>query len=679
MTGAAAAAKALGQRRQWEQANTHAAILLNWDDVQAVATRLLNGSPESREVVDLLGRYRKNGATHLSLPELTLNRLLQKGQLSVTQGHSTNRVYLQAQSAPLADLITAELQARLPHIDARRSKGNVISFTGDLPSVAEVGLGFNPAHAELAAQAGLSPVARPIGYSWVQPEMIERTLAQAANLGCKIVAVQGHLIPGHEFKIQHTVEAMQRHRLTYAYFRQSRHQKGDWFLAKHLAPSGLVVLAHEFTPEELLDEDWHTAAYRWGNLAVEGGIRLCSMRFFRILHAADPLESVAYVRELSRALHRVGMSTRATPADLRAVQPVQDSLSLAGVGLSAAGAAGLAVDMLPVPDHLKLVGVATGAAALAGLPFVGKLRLGRRGHHHHHDHHHHDHDDHHHHHHDHDHHHHHDHDHDHDHDHSPAMATAYAQKGLALAATVVFPAAAVAGADEAGPLAAAAHTLAVGAAGATAVAATTVDADYLLGIEEYRGYNLDWLLPLGWAAGAGLIGRESKKPQALRWLRPLIGQKRKSKLPQFPGWGRSWPLAGVALAGIANLLGKLPADLPAALDYEHRHAHTHHLSEFQQKLGDLKMALSPRPLRKWALLAPLGVVAAAIFKRRGQDNLATVALTAGAAGHVAGLAGFRQGQRPLEKTARERAKSWATGALLAGIVWLLAAWWGRRT
>jgi hypothetical protein len=76
-------------------------------------------------------------------------------------------------------------------------------------------------------------------------------------------------------------------------------------------------------------------------------------------------------------------------------------------------------------------------------------------------------------------------------------------------------------------------------------------------------------------------------------------------------------------------------------------------------------------LRKWALLAPLGIVSAAIFKRNNQDELAAIALTASAAGHVATLTGFRHGQRPLQKTIEGRVRGWAIGLVLAGVVWLV--------
>jgi hypothetical protein len=118
-------------------------------------------------------------------------------------------------------------------------------------------------------------------------------------------------------------------------------------------------------------------------------------------------------------------------------------------------------------------------------------------------------------------------------------------------------------------------------------------------------------------------------------------------------------------------------DLLAAFDREHRHAHTHHLSAFQRLLGDSKMALSPKPLRKWSFLAPLGAVSAAVLKRNGRHELAAAALLTAAAGQVAALTGFRNGQRPMLTTAGGRARGWTIGLILAGIVWLIVWLWNK--
>lgn len=638
--GAVASVNALLGRWQWDEANIHAAIMLDWDDAQAVAARAQNsGLPVDApaRLLALLGLYRANGATHLSIPELTLARLLAEGRLLPAEGADSDRVYVRAADTETGQLVAGELAARLPHLQVRQSRARnpLISFVGHLPTLAEVGLGFDPSHAALAQQTGLKPAARPLGYSWVQPAMIDRTLNQAAALGCNLVAVQGRLIPGHEFNMQTTVNAMRRHGLTYAYFNRSRHQKGDWFLAKNLAADGLVVLAHEFQPEEMLEDDLHTLAYRWANMAVEAGTRVCAVRFFRILHAADPLESVVYVHELSRALDAAGLLVDGYngAVDLSPFRPARDNASLAAAGLSAAGAAGLAADLLPLPGPLKLLGTALAAAGLTALPFAEQW-LGRRaaGQHHHDHHTHHHHDD------DHAHHHHHDHPHD------RARDTAYAPKGIALAAAAAFPAAAAA-CPPAGVVTALLHTWAVGQAGAAALTTAATETDTLLDIEQFRSYHLDWLLPLF------LIGLSQKL------------KTRHSKLITL-------------LFGLALTAFKQPdRDWLAALDREHRHAHTHHLSAFQRLLGDARLALWPRPLRKWTLLAPLGAALAVVLRRNGPAEASTAAAVVTAAGTAAALAGFRHGQRPLLTTVEGRAKAWAAGAVLAGLfAWL----WERR-
>ncbi|MCB0153796.1 MAG: hypothetical protein KDF65_03295 [Anaerolineae bacterium] len=671
VTGAVASVKALFERWQWEENNVLASILLDWDDVQAVATRA------GVEVEALLAEYAAGGATYLSIPEVTLARLLAKGELSVTQGATAGKVYLRAQDAAVAEWVTTELAARLPQlaVSCPVAKNPLISFSGDLPAVAEVGLGFHPAQAELARRAGLAPLPRPVAFGWMQPAMIERSLAQAAAVGAKMVAVQGWLMPGHEFNMPTTIDTLKQLNLKIAYFSESRHQRGDWHLVKNLTEAGLVVLAHEFEPAELLEEDWNTVSDRWGHLATEAGIRLCSVRFFRMIHAGDPLESVVYVRTLSQALQRVGLVPGQVGAiNLTAFQPRQEALTLAGLGLGSAGALGLASDLLPLPDRLKLAGVSLAALGLSSLPFLEQLKAGNDdGHHHHHD----DHDHGHHHHADHDHH----HDHEHGHSHGPAPATAYASKGIALAAAVAYPAAALA-VDGDSPLGALARSLALSASGAATLGASVADIDYALNIEPYRGYHLDWLLPLGLAAASSLVPTPQKNeplslPQRLLHRlnpkSPTQNPKSKIQNPQSP-W-RWLPLAGVALAALTSFKAGDPL---AGLDREHRHSHTHHLSAFQRLLGDSKMALNAKPLRKWALLAPLGAVGAVLLKRHGRTDLAGAALTAAAAGQVATLSGFRNGQRPLLTTLEGRAKGWAVGAGLALVIWLVTALLGRN-
>jgi hypothetical protein len=237
-------------------------------------------------------------------------------------------------------------------------------------------------------------------------------------------------------------------------------------------------------------------------------------------------------------------------------------------------------------------------------------------------------------------------------------------------------------ANGASPLAALTQALALSATGAASLGATVADIDYAVNIEPYRAYHLDWLLPLALAASHTLMMPTQDRPPSPSLLHRLFRiQPVKSRYRQMSERQNSksaWPLIGVGLAALAAFSNRWGADVPARLDREHRHSHTHHLSAFQRILGDSKMALAPRPLRKWSLLAPLGAVGAALLKKNGRDDLATLALTASAAGQVATLAGFRNGQRPLLKTAEGRAKGWAVGAVLALVVWSVTWLLGRN-
>ena len=134
----------------------------------------------------------------------------------------------------LVQAIAAELQARLPHIRARVLPGDAhtLSFAGDLEAIGAIGLGFDARLAEVIHRGGLGVVPRPVSYDWHERALIERTLAQAAEVGDGVVAFDGNLILGHEMHLGETLSALEAHGQTFAYFAESRHQRGDWFIAK---------------------------------------------------------------------------------------------------------------------------------------------------------------------------------------------------------------------------------------------------------------------------------------------------------------------------------------------------------------------------------------------------------------------------------------------------------------
>jgi hypothetical protein len=645
VAGGLAAGRVLSRRHRWEQTNNRVAICVDYDDAQAAAIR----AGLSFDV--MLDKMKRSGATHVSLPELTLDRLLENGRLvpkapdqpksePAPVGHWN---YLHG-SAELVQSLAAELAQRLAYSKADVLSADTLVFAGNLPTIGEIGLGFDQAAAKQIFKHNLAVVPRPVSYSWPEKALLERTLAQAAELG-RLVAFAGEMIIGHEMHLDETLTAMTENNLSLVYFAESRHQKGDWFIAKRRAPR--VVLAHQFSPAEMVPLDFHAAAHNWAFLARERGIRFCYVNFFKVLHATAPLEGLAYLEHLKGALENDGFIV-STDIDLPLPVPKPEAADLALTGLVPAGlTAAVLTQTLKLPEPIAIPLVLAGAAGAAALPFVEQSRnLARQlashdNHEHEHDHHHdneHQHD----HHHDHEHDHHdhtHDHgdSHDHSHDHGDLQALyppSYTPKLLALAAASLAPAAAILHSQDDDPFQSLWTYLIGPPAAAASLAAITWDQEYHLRIETYRGFNLDWLLPL---ASAVLTVPDRKMQIALL----------------------------SALGGVWMLARQRDIDPLAQLDPAHALGHTHHISAAQRIVGDVFIALGPKPGRKWAGLGPAATMLAATLAHQKQPQAAGLASFAAAAGYMLGLVGFRRPERALTVTMRESVPSYLAGTAVA--------------
>ncbi len=593
LAGGLSAARVLARRRAWEREHNRVAICVDFDDAYAAAIRA--GLPFD----DLLHELTHHGATHVSLPELTLDRLVRSGQLAPrAPGHlraAPPRVghwnYLHGPSELVARL-AAELSTRLPYTEAQTIDGDTLAFAGGLPMIGEIGLGFDTPAAERISAHGLGAVPRPASYAWPEKALIERTLAQAASLG-RLVAFDGDMILGHEMHLGETLEAMERESLTFVYFAESRHQKGDWLIAKRRAPAGCVVLAHRFTPQEMIPLDFHAAAHVWAHLARERGIRLCYVNFFKVLHATEPLEGLHYVEHIKETLEQDGFVVRqdvCVPAPV----PTPAKTDLAATSLASAGIAASAVTaLLDLPDAMALPLTISAAAGAAALPYLERPR-GRL---------------------------------------EEQYPPSYAPKALALVAASLAPVAAL-DRSRAGWL----NGLVIQASAAAALAAVTSGQDYHLRIEEYRGFNLDWLLPM--LAAARAIPDRSLRLSAL-----------------------------ATLAGAWAIANRRRLDVLAQFDPAHAEGHTHHLSAAQRAIGDAKIALGPQPARKWAGLGPFGTALSLALASRGRKDWAAGAALIGVIGNMFGLAGFRKPERALEITGKEALRSFGIGAAI-GLVLL---------
>jgi hypothetical protein len=543
---------------------------------------------------DLLHELAHHGATHVSLPEWTLDRLLRTGRLtplapakpltpSPRVGHWN---YLHGDNQ-LTRQLAIELKTRLPYTEAQVVSEETLAFAGDLPTIGEIGLGFEGTAAQLIAAHGLGIVPRPVSYAWPEKCLIDRTLAQAAAHG-SLIAFDGDMILGHEMHLGETIEALEREGLSFVYFAESRHQKGDWFVAKRLSPARRVVLAHRFTPQDMIPLDFHAAAHHWAFLARERGVRLCYVNFFKVLHATEPLEGLHYVEHIKEALEHDGFHV--TPdVSLPAASPAPAKRDLALAGLTSAGvAASAASTLLDLPEAVALSLSVSAAAGAAALPYFERARSQLEA----------------------------------------QYPPSYAPKLLALITASLAPIAAQTNTDDGWLVG---WLLQVTAA--AQLAAVTSGPDYHLRIEEYRGFNLDWLLPL-LAATRSIPNRNLQ-----------VG-------------------AAAALLGAWLIAARRGLDPLARLDPAHAESHAHHLSAAARLIGDVKIALGPQPARKWAGLGPFGAALSAVLAGHGRRDAAALAALASALGHALGLAGFRRPERAIALTAREAGRSFGIGAAL---------------
>jgi hypothetical protein len=220
-------------------------------------------------------------------------------------------------------------------------------------------------------------------------------------------------------------------------------------------------------------------------------------------------------------------------------------------------------------------------------------------------------------------------------------APTYASKLLSLGAAAFAPLAAALAANESdSAIEAIIVDSVISGANASVLTASTSSDEYRIRVEEYKGFDLDLWLPL---AGVLFARRELST---------------RVKIAVLAGSLLGW-----------QLTRRLAPDPLARFDASPAMSHTHHLSTAMRVMGDTMLKLGPRPIRKWAGLAPFGLAVGVAARRRGLKALASVAMTVSVLGHAAANTGFRRPERDPRITARDAARSWIVGSL-AG--WLAA-------
>ena len=175
--GAAATILPLQRRVIWDNANRTFAIALDLDDTTEAAARA------GVALDDLLHELWHAGATHLTVPEDTLARLMAQGRLAVAvpvvplpePPRVARWSYLASGEPGLLERIKVELDARQPALDTRlidEGDRSLLAVSGDFVSLQQVGLGFDPeAVSGVGAIGSAVSIPLPFLLGWLSDRM----------------------------------------------------------------------------------------------------------------------------------------------------------------------------------------------------------------------------------------------------------------------------------------------------------------------------------------------------------------------------------------------------------------------------------------------------------------------------------------------------------------------------
>lgn len=375
----AAAVCAAAVRWQAEMPNRSAALILDLQEVQALA------AAEGLPVQTAMLRLRRAGATAVALSEEHLSDLTARGQVSALSMDAAGfeeetpgeGVVLSAYDTATAERLRAHLSAKLPPRALKPPPGAAEATPLLVPCRASaahlemLGLGWPEEAPLLIADAGLRVVARIDNYPGARSEGITFMAAQASAADADLVVFSRDQVLGYPGLIGDTAEALQAAGLRYGSVEMAG-QLGDGGLGRAL--DGELVRVHSITENEILGMSPAVAIARYVRAVKERGIRACYVRLFIMPHE-EPLEfNERYVTSLKRELADAGYDVG------RPQLPEPVAVPRWGLVLMAAGAVAAALfalaALMPLAQWLVylllVVGLGAGAALFVVAPDMAR-------------------------------------------------------------------------------------------------------------------------------------------------------------------------------------------------------------------------------------------------------------------------------------------------------------------
>lgn len=365
IVGLAAAGFVAVQRYRTESKNRAVEIVVDWDEVQQIA------SATGTSPVDVLKRFKASGVTSVAVSEKTLSNSIADGDAFVSQSSvggwemSFGVVPGSAQADYLKHVLPSANAPTFRQFAAATQMSNTRGLSLDYLEQLPVGM---PTDALAAVKgAGLGVVARLVSYPDATPKAIEFMMADAKAHGAKTIVFSGDSVLGFKGAVETTADAFRSNDLYFGRVEFSK-QKGDENLAEK-AKDRLVVV-HSITQAEMPTMSEPSIVDRFQKGVRERGVRMCYIRMYYTAGGDLVGSNADYIDSIAKSIRKAGY-TLTTVHLLGEVKAPKATRILAGVGV-AAGVILLIGAFIETPGFVLCLLIVLVCAGLAALGDTGR-------------------------------------------------------------------------------------------------------------------------------------------------------------------------------------------------------------------------------------------------------------------------------------------------------------------
>lgn len=354
------------QRHRTESRDKAVEIVVDWDEVQQIATAT------GARPVAVLERFKRAGATSVAVTELTVKDALQNGDavLDLTRTGDQEVFFKAGSGDPAATLgaILATQGNRAPSLMTYATGTRMINRRGLPFSVLEqYPIGLPERGLWAANNAGLGVVARLVAYPGATPRAIDFMLADAADQGARTIVFAGDTVLGFKGAVEATADALRKHDLYFGRVEFAK-QKGDARLAEEAKDR--VIVVHSITQAEMPTLSDAEIVDRFAKAVRERGVRLCYIRMYYTASADLVGDNADYISAIARGITRAGY-TLAPAHMLGEVDVPKSARVLAGIGVGA-GAALLVMALVDSPTVIIPILLILICGGLAAFGEIGR-------------------------------------------------------------------------------------------------------------------------------------------------------------------------------------------------------------------------------------------------------------------------------------------------------------------